>query len=483
MKTIKKMTKRSWIITGIIGVVVVLVIVIVAVIASRRAANNSAFQTEVLAKGDLTAIVGATGTVSSDRSAILNWQTSGQVQNVNVQIGDTVTSNQILADLLQSSLPQSVILATSDLVTAKRNLTDLQLSGTSAAQAYQALVAAQKTYDDAKDKIRSTDWVRGSKETRAKYYDQLLQAQTAYDNAVTYYNDFVNLPDTNAGKARAYDQLASAQHTLDSAKANYDFVSGTFSITEVQQSDADFQVAKAQLEDAQREYDRLKNGPDPLDIAAAQARVDAIQATLDSAKQMAPFTGTVTEALSNVGDLITPGTEAFRIDDLQHLSVDIQITEIDITKVAVGQDSTLVFDAIPDKTYVGTVTKVAKAGDVVQGVANFSVTVELKNADSSVMPGMTAAVNITVSNIADVLVVPNRAIRVINGVTTVYVLKNGVATPVTITLGASSDTDSEVTAGNLKVGDLIILNPPTSIIPSGGGGGGGNPFGGNPFGG
>jgi len=60
----------------------------------------------------------------------------------------------------------------------------------------------------------------------------------------------------------------------------------------------------------------------------------------------------------------------------------------------------------------------------------------------------------------------------------VYVLKNGIATPVTITLGASSDTDSEVTAGNLQVGDLIILNPPTSIIPSGGGGGGGNPFGG-----
>jgi len=96
--------------------------------------------------------------------------------------------------------------------------------------------------------------------------------------------------------------------------------------------------------------------------------VDSIQATLDTAQQKAPFGGTVTEALPSVGDLVTPGAEAFRIDDLQHLSVDIQITEIDITKVAVGQDATLVFDAIPDKTYQGKVTTVAKAGDVVQGV-------------------------------------------------------------------------------------------------------------------
>jgi len=475
MKAIKKMTKRSWVITGIIGVVVILVIVVVAVSASRQAASSSAFQTQVLAKGNLTAIVGATGTVNSDRSAILKWQTSGQVEKVNVQIGDMVIADQVLANLLQSSLPQSVILATSDLVTAQRNLQNLTLSNLAAAQAQQALVAAQKAYDDAKNKIRSTDLVRGTKDQRAKYYDQLLQTQTAYDNAVTYYNNFVNLPDTDAGKAQAYVQLSSAQHALDTARANYDYVSGTFSVTEVEQSAADFAVAKAKLEDAQREYDRLKNGPDPSDIAAAQARVDAIKATLDAAQPMAPFAGTVTKVLPGVGDLVTQGTEAFRIDDLKHLSVDIQITEIDITRVSVGQDATLVFDAIPDKTYQGKITKVAKAGDVAQGVANFMVTVALTDADSSVLPGMTAAVNITVSNITNVLIVPNRAIRVINGVTTVYVLKNSASTPVTITLGASSDTDSEVTAGNIQPGDMIILNPPTSIIPAGGGR---NPFGG-----
>jgi HlyD family secretion protein len=344
-----------------------------------------------------------------------------------------------------------------------------------AAQAEQTLVNAQKTYNDAKDKIRSTDWVRGGADQRSKYYSLLVQAQSAYDAAAKFYNLFVNNSDTDINKAKAYAQLAAAQRTLDTAKANYDYVTGTFSASEVEQSAAAFAVAKAQLEDAQREYDRLKNGPDPSDIAAAQAKVDAIKATLATAQQVSPIAGKVTEVLSNVGDMVTPGTKAFRVDDLQHMSVDIQVTEVDIAHIKSGQDATLVFDAISGKEYHGKVTNVAKAGDVVQGVTNFMVTVVLTDADAQVLPGMTAAINITVSQIKDVLIVPNRAIRVINGATTVYVLTNGKAVPVIITLGNSSDTDSQVVAGDLKVGDLIILNPPAAVISPGGGG---NPFGG-----
>ena len=208
----------------------------------------------VIAKGDLTAIVGATGTVAADKSAILNWQTSGQVEKVNVQIGDAVKADQTLASLLQTSLPQNVILATSDLVTAQRALENLTLSNLAAAKAEQALVTAQKAYDDAKNKIVAPNVVRGSKDQRDKYFSQLQQAQKFYDAAASFYNYFVDKPDTDAGKAQAYNQLAAAQRQLDTAKANYDFVEGTFSSTEVEQSTANLAVAKAQLADAQREY-------------------------------------------------------------------------------------------------------------------------------------------------------------------------------------------------------------------------------------
>jgi len=106
-------------------------------------------------------------------------------------------------------------------------------------------------------------------------------------------------------------------------------------------------------------------------------------------------------------------------------------------------------------------------GESIQGVVSFPVTVRLVEPDEAVRPGMTAAVNIVVSEIRDVLLVPNRAVRVQDGQRVVYVLVDGKATPVEVTLGASSDTQSEVVAGDLKPGDRIVLNPPTEFGQNG----------------
>jgi HlyD family secretion protein len=119
------------------------------------------------------------------------------------------------------------------------------------------------------------------------------------------------------------------------------------------------------------------------------------------------------------------------------------------------------------------VVEVAQAGVVEEGVVNFTVTVELIDADPSVKPGMTAAVNIVVEEVQDALLVPNRAVRLMDGNRVVYVLENGLPVQKKITLGSSSDTQSAVTGGDLKEGDLIILNPPTEFGPGRGGGFGG----------
>jgi HlyD family secretion protein len=76
---------------------------------------------------------------------------------------------------------------------------------------------------------------------------------------------------------------------------------------------------------------------------------------------------------------------------------------------------------------------------------------------------MTAAINIIVERLQDVLLVPNRAVRVKDGQRVVYILKNGIPEPVSITLGASSETDSEVVEGELQAGDRIVLNPPENF--------------------
>jgi HlyD family secretion protein len=102
-------------------------------------------------------------------------------------------------------------------------------------------------------------------------------------------------------------------------------------------------------------------------------------------------------------------------------------------------------------------------GASVQGVVSFRVTVELDDADASVRPGLTAAVNLVVEEIEDVLLVPNRAVRVRDGDRVVYVLRDGLPQFVPIRLGVSSETDSEVLDGDLQEGDLIILNPPAEM--------------------
>ncbi|MES0344678.1 MAG: efflux RND transporter periplasmic adaptor subunit, partial [Anaerolineales bacterium] len=215
------------------------------------------------------------------------------------------------------------------------------------------------------------------------------------------------------------------------------------------------------------EWERMKDGPNPDDIRAAEARVAASEATLDMARITAPFAGSITSIDVLAGDQISPGTPRFRIDDLSRLLVEVEISEVDINRVALGQSVTLNFDAVLDQVYNGVVIEKGLIGTSLQGVVSFPVTVELIDADEAIRPGMTAAVNIIVEQIEDVVLVPNRAVRVRDGERVVYLLVDGVITPTTVVLGATSDLYSEILEGDVNVGDDVILNPPSFIFEAG----------------
>ena len=120
--------------------------------------TQSSFQTQALARGDLTATIGATGTVRANQSAVLAWQTTGTVDQVNVKVGDQVNKGDVLASLLQTSLPQSVILAQTDLVSAQQALTDLLDSDTARANVWIALRNAQTAYTTALNNRTCVEW-------------------------------------------------------------------------------------------------------------------------------------------------------------------------------------------------------------------------------------------------------------------------------------------------------------------------------------
>jgi HlyD family secretion protein len=126
-----------------------------------------------------------------------------------------------------------------------------------------------------------------------------------------------------------------------------------------------------------------------------------------------------------------------------------------------------------NREYRGEVVEVAKAGNNVNGVVSFKVTVELLDADDLVKPGMTAAVNITIEQIDDVVLVPNRAVRLVDGQRVIYLLVDGQSVKTEIRLGSSSDTMSVLAGGTVSEGDMVILNPPVEFGGPGGGPGGG----------
>jgi len=414
----------------IIPVGIILVIVVLFFVFRPSGGDQvGLFQMATVERGNLTATVGATGTVRARQTATLVWLTTGTVDDVNVQIGDQVQAGDVLASLSKTSLPQNIILAEAELVSAQQALEELLDSDTARAQAWITLRAAEDAYEKAYDYRNYLNYP--IRKTRV----DLVKQVTPYG--------VVDVPKTKTYKVAATEE-------------------------EIAKADADLALKEAQYEDAKRTYERLADGPNKDDLAGAQARVDAAQATLNLAHLTAPFAGTVTEANPILGDQVSAGTMAFRVDDLSSLLVDVELSEVDINSVAVGQAVTLSFDAILGKEYQGQVIKVAQAGTVVSGVVNFTVTVELTDADELVKPGMTAAVNIVIKEILDAVLVPNRAVRLVDGDRVVFVMgEDGKPEKVEIRLGSSSDTMSVVVGGDLQEGDQIILNPTADLTGSG----------------
>ena len=441
----------------------ILVIVVLGVIGyfgydylatQNQAETLASYQTAIVSRGSLTAYVGATGIVRANQTTQLTWQITGEVGEILVSEGDLVNQDQVLATLSADHLPQSIILAESDLATAQRSLDDLKNSDLARQKAWEAVLAAQRAVviaDQSTSRFDSktyTDQVDKAREAVLNASDDLKEAEDDFE-------PYTNWEEENQTRKRYADAVDDARKKYEDLQRSLDLL-----LMDKDQAVAALETARAQLADAERSYERIKDGPDPADVAVLEARIQSANSTLDLTSIKAPFAATVTDIGILVGDQVSPSKISFRLDDLSRLLVDVRVSEVDINRINVGQAAILEFDAISNKSYDGVVTEVARYGSVTQGVVEFIVTVQLTNADEDVRSGMTAAVNIVVEELNDVLLVPNRAVRSIEGSRVVYRLVNGQLEQVTITLGASSDNNSQIINGDLRSGDTIVLNPP-----------------------
>lgn len=417
--------------------------------AEDARASFANIETVTIEEGNLVSTINATGKVRSGQSATLYWQTSGTVETVNVEVGDDIQVGEVLATLEQSSLPQDIILAQANLLDYHTALDDLYTNAeTAKTKAVQDIATYTQAAKDAQYQL--DNFTVPSNQADLDTMEALATMKERLDQAREAFQPYKYLSSGNERRQELKEALNEAQADYNSAVKRLQY-------------ETELEVAKDNLEKALQDYEKWKDGPTAEEITAAESRIAATEATLSKAWIQAPFDGTITVAHPQSGDQVSLNTEAFRLDDLSRLYVDIQVSEVDINQVKTDQEVTIVFDGIRNKEYHGTVVEVATIGGDTSGGVDFTVTVQLMDADEDVRPGMTSEVNIVVERRQAALLVPNQAIRRDeNGAQVIYVMKpeEGLQ-PVEIKLGVSSDTHSEVLEGELQVGDQIALNPLT----------------------
>jgi len=263
-----------------------------------------------------------------------------------------------------------------------------------------------------------------------------------------------------AGRAN----LMKAQATLIDAKRNFDRASQLFSQNLIAQSDRDT---------ADTNYQTAKAG-----VNAAKASIEQLQAALNSAqtnirytKIISPVDGVVISRNIDIGQTVVSSFQAptlFSIaQDLTKMQIDTNVNEADIGVVKTGQEVDFTVDAYPDVTFKGKVSQVRNAPITVNNVVTYDVVIYVDNPEFKLKPGMTANASIITAVKDDILRIPNAALRWVPQSKTVnktaqkgfgaWILENNQPKRISVKLGISDDSYTEMVSGELKDGQELIV--------------------------
>ena len=144
-------------------------------------------------------------------------------------------------------------------------------------------------------------------------------------------------------------------------------------------------------------------------LRSAEISMQNMQDTMANYTITAPISGTVIEKDVKQGDALTSGTSLCVLYDLSYLEMSINVDELEIGSLSVGQKVQITADAVADKTYVGTVTRVSMKGNSSGGTTTYPVSIRIDSIDG-LRPGMNANAEIVVAESTSTLCVPNAAI-------------------------------------------------------------------------
>ena len=423
-------------------------------------------ETALVARGSVEAIIATTGSLAAERTEQVSLGSAGKVVQILVQEGDLVRAEQVLARL---------------------DPTDLELALKQARAALQ-LGEAQL-----------------AKALRPATHEEIATARAALESARASLEDLKKGPST---REKELSRLAvdQAKNTLWGAQGNRDAVAGSRMATGGTKTQAEAQVAnaelgvkiaevrhgqmseppkesairaaEAQVAQAEGNLSRLLSLPIPEDIAVIEAQVHQARINVEIAEERfssldltAPFSGRLISWDLHVGDRVIPAALAGTLVDESRYHIVLQVDETEIGQVEPGQRVRISLDAFPDNGLEGEVSRIDVLGNNMQGIVTYNVRVEMSPSDLLVRPLMTAAVDIATERKDNALLVPNRALRRDKEGKYVEILRDGLPSRVYVKTGIAGEERTEILSG-LNEGEEVIVGRPRQSIFTGG------PFGG-----
>ena len=203
-------------------------------------------------------------------------------------------------------------------------------------------------------------------------------------------------------------------------------------------------------------------------LRSAEISMQNLQDAMNNYTITAPINGTIIEKDAKAGDAAKAGDTLCIVYDLSYLEMSINVDELQISSISVGQKVQITADAVQDKTYVGTVTRVSMKGTANGGTTTYPVTIRIDDTDG-LRPGMNANAEIVVAEATNALCVPNAAVMrggyvlVTQDSPSASKAEQGMEAPegfvyVAVKTGVSDDDYTQIVSG-IQEGDTIGYDP------------------------
>jgi len=434
--------------------------------------EKSTQQVVKVVRGDLTISVSGSGNIETSRDARLSFGSGGRIDKIYVEKGDEVSQGEVLAELDADALELAKTQAEVALIQAEVALTQAQLNQQTAQYNLKKTLDTKDTLElallNAQIGLRNAE--HHLDETRDIYtWPEIEVAQDDVDDAKAFLDYLLSFGPTQ-------EQLDYAQARLDAAESTLDAMINSYDTEEVAIAKLQVEAAEMAESQAQKNLDELVEDVNIMElqlelakasveqaresVLLAQKSLNQAQKQLDEATITAPINGIVASISAEEGDIIpsptmSPQPVIYLIDPTS-MELIVEVDEIDVPEVKVGQEAIIELDALPDVKFNGIVTIIYPMPTEVGGVVLYDVKIELNVPEKSgIKAGMSASADIILAKRSNVMLVPDRAITEDSeGRTIVNVMVNEQIEERPVVIGVSDGFDTEIISG-LREGEVV----------------------------